>query len=83
MKWFKAEYQYRIKSWGHVVQLVENPEYKAEQFANVIIDPYEIEEVLNWTNENSNARRISYNTWQFKSAEEANQFIMLYTLRWS
>ncbi len=83
MKWFKAEYEHRSNSWGHVVQLIENPEHKAEQFVGVIIDPYEIEEVLNWTNENSNGRRISYNTWQFRSQEEAEQFIMLYTLRWS
>jgi hypothetical protein len=83
MKWFKAEYEHRSNSWGHVVQLVENPEHKAEQFVNVIIDPYEIEEVLNWTNDNSNARRISYDTWQFKSANEANQFIMIYNLRWT
>lgn len=82
MKWFKAEYEH-CTTWGHVVQLVENPEHKAEQFVNVIIDPNEIEEVLNWTNENSNARRISYNTWQFKSRAKAHQFIMLYTLRWS
>jgi hypothetical protein len=86
MRWFKAEYQWRGQGaghWGHTVRLTENPEHKSEKFYGTTIDPEEIEGVLEWANENSNARRISYDTWQFKSAEEANQFIMIYNLRWS
>ena len=86
MRWFKAEYQWRGQGaghWGHTVRLTENPEHKSEKFYGTTIDPEEIEEVLEWANENSNARRISYDTWQFKPAEEANQFIMIYNLRWS
>lgn len=82
MKWFKAEYQHRI-SWGHTVQLVENPEHKSEDFFGTTVDPDELEEVIEWALENSLARRIGYDTWQFRSHEEALQFIMLYNLRWS
>ena len=83
MKWFKAEYKYRPDRWGHTVQLVEHPEHKFDKFAGIIIDPSGIDEVLEWTNEQSKARRISYDTWQFRSKDEANEFIMLYNLRWS
>jgi hypothetical protein len=85
MKWFKAEYKHSPGhgNWGHTVRLVENPEHKSEKFFGTTVDPDEIEEVLEWTNENSNARRISYDTWQFRSQQEAEEFIMLYNLRWS
>ena len=86
MKWFKAEYQWRGKDkgrWGHTVRLTENPEHKSEKFRGTTIDPDEVNEVLEWAKENSNARRISYDTWQFKTEEEANHFIMIYNLRWT
>lgn len=83
MKWFKAEYKHNPNNWGHTVQLVEHPEHKSGKFFGTTVDPDEIEEVLEWTNEQSKARRISYDTWQFRSQDEANQFIMLYNLRWS
>lgn len=84
MKWFKAEYEWRGPGgWGHTVRLNENPEHKSEKFLGTTVDPDEIEEVLEWAQENSNARRISYDTWQFRSQAEAEQFIMLYNLRWS
>ncbi len=86
MKWFKAQYQWRGKGaggWGHTVRLVEDPEHKLEKYYGVTIDPEEVEDVLIWAEENAGARRISYDTWQFKSAEEADQFIMVYNLRWT
>ncbi len=82
VKWFKAEYCLR-PSWGHTVQLNENPEHKSDKFFGTTVDPDELEEVLEWAQENSNARRISYDTWQFKSQQQAEEFIMLYNLRWS
>jgi len=42
-----------------------------------------MEEVIAWTDENAQARRISYDTWQFKSRQDAEQFIMIYNLRWT
>jgi len=86
MRWFKAEYQHRGSGkghWGHTVRLIEEPEHKSEKFLGTTIDPDEVEEVLEWANENSNARRISYDTWQFKSKEEAEHFIMVYNIRWA
>ncbi len=85
MKWFKAEYCYRGRdkgNWGHTVRLNEDPERKLSNLRGVVIDLHEEEEVIGWTNENSGARRISYDTWQFKSKQEAEQFIMLYNIRW-
>ena len=82
VKWFKAHYCWR-GGWGHTVQLVENPEHKSDKFFGTTVDPDELEEVFEWTSENSNARRISYDTWKFKTAEEAYQFIMIYNLRWT
>lgn len=82
MKWFRATYVKR-PGWGHTVQLVENPEHKSAEFVGTTIDPDEIEEVLVWTNQSAQARRISYDTWQFKSQQAAEQFIMIYNLRWT
>ena len=47
------------------------------------VDPDELEEVILWAVKNAQTRRISYDTWQFKSKDDAEQFIMLYNLRWT
>ena len=80
MKWYHAIYEHRT-GWGHTVRLVL-PEFKATDFGTTV-DPDELEEVILWANENSKARRISYDTWQFRSQNDAGQFIMLYNLTWT
>lgn len=76
-KWYIPEYRL-IPSWGHTVRLVETA-----GAGDVSVDPDKLEEVITWAADNSQARRISYDTWQFKSEEEANYFIMIYNLNWS
>lgn len=82
MKWFCAIHVWR-GGWGHTVVLKENPKYSSPQYYGTTVDPDEIEEVIAWTDENAQARRISYDTWQFKSRRAAEEFIMLYNLRWT
>jgi hypothetical protein len=45
--------------------------------------PADSSEEIEWSIENAQARRIAYDTWQFKRLKDAEQFIMLFTLRWS
>ena len=45
--------------------------------------PADTSEEIEWAIENADARRISYDTWQFKRMQDAEQFIMLFTLRWA
>jgi hypothetical protein len=79
LRLFHPTYEHR-KDWGHTVRLAQ-PEFVATDFGTTV-DPDELEEVILWATENSQARRISYDTWQFRSQAEAKQFIMLYKLRW-
>jgi hypothetical protein len=79
LKWFTPTYEFR-SSWGHTVRLAQ-PEFKKTDFGTTI-DPDELEEVIIWVNEHAQARRIGYDTWQFRSRQEAEQFIMLYKLMW-
>lgn len=67
----------RRPTWGITVRLIQT-----DRHAGVIVcvpeDPIvEIE----WANENSGGRRISYDTWKFKSLREAEEFVMLFKLR--
>ncbi len=80
MRWFDPVYQHR-KDWGHVVRLAQ-PEFKSTDFGTTV-DPDELEEVIQWAVENAQARRISYDTWQFRSQADAEQFIMVYNLMWT
>ena len=80
MRWFEPEYRLR-KGWGHTVTLAQ-PEFKSTDFGTTV-DPDELEEVILWANEHAQARRISYDTWQFRSRAEAEQFIMVYNLTWT
>ena len=68
-------YRYRKDWWGHTVEIKQPDSVTTGATSN-------IEEVITWATENSQARRISYDTWQFRSQTEADQFIMLYKLRW-
>ena len=78
MQWYNAKYALR-PNWGHTVRLVEsNTAGNGDT-----VDPDELEEIIIWAVHNSQARRISYDTWQFRSQEEANYFIMMYNLIWS
>lgn len=65
--------------WGITVRLHATDRYRdvMEQM------PADSTEEIEWAIENAQARRISYDTWQFKRMQDAEQFIMLFTLRWS
>jgi hypothetical protein len=80
MSWLEPKYSLR-KSWGHVVAL-KDPYQDHNEFGT-IVDTEAVEKILEWTKENANATRISYDTWKFRSREEAEQFIMLYKLTWT
>jgi len=76
---FSASYRWR-DTWKHTVEIKE-PEFKATDFGTSY-ERNEFEEVIVWADNNAHARRISYDTWQFKSKQEAEQFIMMYALTW-
>lgn len=79
MIWFTPLYELR-KNWGHTVRLAQ-PEFKSTDFGTTV-DPDEQEEIINWAIENSQGRRISYDTWQFKNKQDAETFIMIFKLMW-
>lgn len=79
MKWYHAVYNKNL-SWGHTVRLMQNMNMGESVHT---VDPDELEEVILWAIKNAQTRRISYDTWQFKSKDDAEQFIMLYNLRWT
>jgi hypothetical protein len=76
-----AQYRFRKDWWGHTVE-IKQPEFVVTDFGTTD-EPPSIAEVITWATENAQARRISYDTWQFRSRAEANQFIMLYKLTWT
>lgn len=80
MSWLVPKYSLR-KSWGHVVAL-KDP-YQAHSEFGTIVDQDSVDAILKWTEENANAIRISYDTWKFRSQDDAEQFIMLYKLTWT
>ena len=80
LRWYHPTYEHR-KDWGHTVRLIQ-AEFKATDFGTTV-DPDELEEVILWSTEHAQGRRISYDTWQFRSQAEAEQFIMVYKLMWS
>lgn len=75
-----AQYRFRKDWWGHTVE-IKQPEFVVTDFGTTD-EPPSIDEVITWAINNAQANRISYDTWQFRSRAEANQFIMLYKLRW-
>lgn len=77
MSWLVPKYALK-KGWGHTVRLIET----AEAAFGETVDPDELEEVILWVDTHSQTRRISYDTWQFRSQEDAKSFIMLYNLTW-
>lgn len=67
------------KAWGITVRL-----YPTDRYGDVMEKiPADTSEEIKWAIENADARRIAYDIWQFKSVKEAEQFIMLFKLRWS
>lgn len=66
-------------TWGITVRLHATDRYRdvMEQV------PADASVEIEWAIENAGGRRISYDTWQFKTRSDAEQFIMLFTLRWS
>jgi len=80
MAWLEPKYSLK-KSWGHVVAL-KDPYQDHNEFGTVV-DLDSVDAILKWTEENANATRISYDTWKFRSRDDAEQFIMLYKLTWT
>lgn len=76
---FSATYRWR-NNWKHTVEITA-PEWTAD-YVGTGYKLVSFEEVIVWAEKNAQARRISYDTWQFKSKQEAEQFIMLYALTW-
>lgn len=79
MTWRKPKYSLR-KIWGHTV-ILQDP-YADHAEVGMIVDLEACKAIIEWVIENSNGTRISYNTWKFKTQQEADEFIMLYTLRY-
>jgi hypothetical protein len=69
MRWFKAEYQWRGQGAGQWGHTVRLTENPEHKSEKFYGTTIDPEEIEE--------------VWQFKSAEEANQFIMIYNLRWS
>lgn len=67
-------------SWGHTVSL-KDPYADHKEFG-IIVDLDVVKAIIEWAIENSNGTRISYDTWKFKTQQEAEEFIMLFTLRY-
>ena len=76
---YSAVYQQR-PNWGHTVKITsESPVHIVND--NLVFtdsEPY-----MTWAIENFQARRISYDTWQCASKEEADGLIILFKLKWS
>jgi len=79
LSWLVPKYSLR-KGWGHTVSL-KDPYYDHKDF-NTIVDNDAVDKILEWALLNSNGIRISYDTWKFKTQQEADEFIMLFTLRY-
>jgi hypothetical protein len=79
MSWLVPKYALR-KGWGHTVAL-KDPYFGHNEFGT-IVDTDAVDKILGWVMENSQGTRISYDTWKFKSQQDAEEFMMMYTLRW-
>lgn len=79
MTWLVPNYVRRT-SWGHTVSL-KDPYADHKEFGR-IVDSESVNAIFDWVMENSNGTRISYDTWKFKTKQEADEFVMLFTLRY-
>lgn len=79
MSWLVPKYTLK-KGWGHTVRLVDPYDGDAELGSTV--DYAAVDAILEWAVANSGGNRIGYDTWQFRSHEEAKEFIMVFTLRY-
>lgn len=79
MSWLVPKYSLR-KGWGHTVAL-KDPYFEHNEFGT-IVDTESVDKILGWVMENSHGTRISYDTWKFKSQCDAEEFMMMFTLRW-
>jgi len=67
--------------WGYTVRFDDVYPFR-NSFSTEEEEKASVDEVLEWINENSQARRIGYDIWQFSSKSDADQFLMIYNLRW-
>jgi hypothetical protein len=79
MTWLEPKYALR-KSWGHTVSL-KDPYFEHAEFSKVV-DTEAVDAILEWAIENANGTRISYDTWKFETQQSAEEFIMLFRLRY-
>ena len=80
MSWLEPKYALR-ESWGHTVAL-KDPYFSHNEFGT-IVDTESVNRILEWATMHSMGTRISYDTWKFRSRDDAEQFIMLYKLTWA
>lgn len=79
MSWLVPKYSLR-KSWGHTVGL-KDPYSEQPEFSTVV-DLFAVTAIIEWAIENSNGTRISYDTWKFETQQEAEEFIVMFTLQY-
>jgi hypothetical protein len=69
------------KDWGHTIRFSDI--YPFRNLFPTKDDDIEVEEILEWIDANSQATRISYDTWKFLTKDDADQFLMIYNIRWA
>lgn len=79
MSWLTPKYELK-RGWGHTVRLVDP--YDGDAELGSAVDYEAVDAILEWATENSCGTRIGYDMWKFRSQEEANEFIMVFTLRY-
>lgn len=79
MSWLVPKYALK-KGWGHTVRLID-PYHDSNEFGSVV-DYEAVDKILEWATVNSCGTRISYDMWKFNNKEEAQEFIMVFTLRY-
>ena len=79
MSWLVPEYTLK-KGWGHTVRLVD-PCADSNEFASVV-DHEAVHSILEWATLNSCGTRIGYDMWKFGTKQEAEEFILMFTLQY-
>ena len=79
MSWLVPKYTLK-KGWGHTVRLVD-PYADSNEFGTVV-DYEAVDSILEWATANSCGNRIGYDMWKFGTKQEAEEFILMFTLQY-
>lgn len=79
MSWLVPKYALK-KGWGHTVRLVD-PYADSNEFGSVV-DYEAVDKILEWATTHSCGTRISYDMWKFDTVQEAEEFIVMFTLQY-